>query len=51
MVCLAQKCAAVYRPRRPRQSPLYHTIERYLPEFERTYDERYAKRYGPSWPR
>jgi hypothetical protein len=23
-------------------------IERYLPEFERTYDERYARRYG-SW--
>ncbi len=40
----------VYRPRQPRQSPLYRTIERYLPEFERTYDERYAKRYGPWRP-
>jgi len=47
VVCLSTKPAAVYRPRRPRQSPLYRTIERYYPEFERTYDERYAKRYGP----
>ena len=47
VVCLSAKVAAVYRPRRPRQSPLYRTIERYYPEFERTYDERYAKRYGP----
>ncbi len=38
----------VYRPRRPRASPLYCLIERYLPEFERTYDQRYAPRYG-SW--
>jgi len=29
-------------------SPLYHLIEPYLPEFERTYDQRYAPRYG-SW--
>jgi len=36
--------------RRPRQSPLYQTIERYLPEFERSYDQRYAKRYGPWRP-
>ena len=47
VVCLSANVAAVYRPRRPRQSPLYRTIERYYSEFERTYDERYAKRYGP----
>ena len=27
-----------------------YRIDRYLPEFERTYDERYAKRYGPWGP-
>ena len=50
MVCLSPQPAAFYRPRRPRQSPLYRTIERYLPEFERTYQERYANRYGPWRP-
>ena len=40
----------MYRPRQPRQTPLYKTIERYLPEFERTYDRRYAKQYGPWRP-
>lgn len=50
MVCLSQKPTPVYRPRRPRQSPLYRTIERYFPEFERIYDERYAKLYGPWRP-
>ncbi len=46
MVSCAAQHAPVYRPRQPRQSPLYRTIERYLTEFERTYDQRYAKRYG-----
>ena len=36
VVCLAAKSALIYRPRRPRQSPLYKTIESYLAEFERT---------------
>jgi ribosomal protein S27E len=49
MVCTATK-PAVYRPRRPRESPLYRTIERYLPEFERIYARRYARRYGPWRP-
>jgi hypothetical protein len=47
VVCLVAKPAPIYRPRQSRQSPLYKTIERYLPEFERTYDRRYAKQYGP----
>ena len=50
VVCLAAKPAPIYRPRQPRQTPLYKTIERYLPEFERTYDRRYAKQYGPWRP-
>ncbi|MDA7903326.1 transposase [Mariniblastus sp.] len=49
MVCSGTKLA-VYRPRRPRASPLYRTIERYLPAFERCYDQRYANRYGPWRP-
>jgi hypothetical protein len=49
MVCTVTK-PAVYRPRRPRESPLYRTIERYLPEFERIYARRYARRYGPWRP-
>jgi hypothetical protein len=36
MVSLATNPTPIYRPRQPRQSPLYKTIERYLPEFERT---------------
>ncbi len=50
MVSCAAQHAPVYRPRQPRRSPLYRTIERYFPEFERTYDQRYAKRYGPWRP-
>ena len=47
MACSAIK-PAVCRPRRPRASPLFHTIERYLRQFERCHDQRYANRYG-SW--
>ena len=50
MVSCAAQHAPVYRPRQPRCSPLYRTIERYFPEFKRTYDLRYAKRYGPWRP-
>jgi hypothetical protein len=50
VVCTSSPVAAVYRPRQPRQSPLYQVIERYYPEFERAYDERYAKLYGPWRP-
>ncbi|MDA1278415.1 MAG: transposase [Verrucomicrobia bacterium] len=50
MVCKASKASPVYRSRRPRQSPLYRLIERYWPEFKRTYRQRYQKRYGPWRP-
>ena len=46
MVALLQKPAPVYRPRRPRQSPLYRIIEQFFPQFEQLYPERYEKRYG-----
>ena len=48
MVAVSCPTAPAYRPRQPRVSPLYRLIERYLPEFERTYGQRYAPRYG-SW--
>ncbi len=46
MVALCPESVAVYRPRRPRESPLYRIIERYFPQFEDMYPERYEKRYG-----
>ncbi len=46
MGCPVAKCARVYRPRRPRESPLYRLLDRYYDEFERVYDQRYQKRYG-----
>jgi hypothetical protein len=44
------KIAAFYQRRPPRQSPLYRIIERFYPEFERTYDASYGRRYGPWRP-
>ena len=46
MVCLSPQVATVYRPRQPRQPPPHQLIERYYPEFERSYDERYQQPYG-----
>ncbi len=46
MPCPASIHARVYRPRRPRESPLYRLVERSFDEFERVYAERYQKRYG-----
>ena len=46
MVALSQKPAPVYRPRRPGQSPLYRILERFVPQFEQIYSERYEKRCG-----
>ena len=42
--------SSVYCPRKPRESPLYKLIERYLPQFEHLYPERFEKRYGPWRP-
>ena len=46
MVCSSSEVTNVYRPRQPRQSPLYRLVERYYPEFERTYATWYEPRYG-----
>lgn len=42
--------AGGYEPRNPRASPLYALVEDYYEEFERIYDERYQRHYGP-WRR
>ncbi len=36
----------LYRPRRPRTSPLYRLLEDHFAEFTTVYDERFAHRYG-----
>jgi len=36
----------VYRPRRPRQSPLWQCLSRHLDAFQEIYEERYPPRYG-----
>ncbi|MBM3789631.1 MAG: transposase [Acidobacteria bacterium] len=38
--------AAFYRPRNPRESPLYRLLEEHYEEFERVYPERYQQHYG-----
>jgi hypothetical protein len=37
----------VYKPRRPRESPLYRLVERHLEELLRVWPERFARRHGP----
>ena len=36
--------ARIYRPRRPRASPLYRLIEDHFEEFATVYDERLSRR-------
>ena len=36
----------VYRPRRPRESPLWRLTEEHLETFKQVYDDRFAQRYG-----
>jgi len=38
--------APFYRPRCPRDSPLFQLLERHFAEFERVYAERFAASYG-----
>jgi hypothetical protein len=40
----------VYRPRRPRASPLYRLLDEHFRTFTTVYDERFAPRFGP-WRR
>lgn len=38
--------SGVYRPRRPRASPLYRLINDHFQEFTTVYDERFQRRWG-----
>jgi hypothetical protein len=46
MSCGTKEAGGVYRPRHPQQSPFYRLVERFYPEFEAVYEERYQERYG-----
>jgi len=39
--------AGIYRPRRTQSSPLYRLLQEHFEEVARTYEERFAHRYGP----
>jgi len=38
--------SGVYRPRRPRESPLWRLTEEHLETFKQVYDDRFAQSYG-----
>ena len=44
-VCSPRK-PALYKPRRPREMPLYKLVFEYFDEFERVYSERYQAEFG-----
>jgi hypothetical protein len=44
MPCRAKEAGGVYRPRHPQQTPFYQLVERFYPEFEAVYEERYGFR-------
>ena len=46
MPCGAKEAGAVYRSRHPQESPFYKLVERFYPQFEAVYEERYQARYG-----
>ena len=37
---------AVYKPRKPKASPLYQCISEHFSEFESVYEERYQYKFG-----
>jgi hypothetical protein len=43
-------CARVYRPRRPKDSPLFRLVNEHIEKFLSVYDERFAPRHGPLRP-
>ncbi len=36
----------VYKPRKPKASPLYQSISEHFSEFESVYEERYQNKFG-----
>ncbi len=43
-------CARVYRPRRPRESPLYRLVSQHIDELLRVWPERFSRTHGPLRP-
>jgi hypothetical protein len=46
VACGSKETGGVYRSRRPQESPFYKLVERFFPQFEAVYQERYQERYG-----
>lgn len=46
MLCGAKEVGGAYRPHHAQQSPFYRLVERFYPQFEAVYEERYQERYG-----
>ena len=47
---MAECAKGVYRPRRPRETPLYRLVEEHYERFEQVYPERYADKDGYAVP-
>jgi hypothetical protein len=48
--CLRKPTTTVYRPRRPRSSPLYQILEQHFDRFCVIHEEEYEREYGPLRP-
>jgi len=46
MGCGPEVAGSVYHPRQPQQTPFYQLVQRFYPQFEAVYPERYQERYG-----
>jgi Transposase zinc-binding domain len=46
MGCGPEVAGSVYHPRQPQQTPFYQLVQRFYPQFEAVYEERYQERYG-----
>ena len=43
-------CTRIYRPRKPKESPLFRLVSEHIEEFLHVYPERFAKEHGPLRP-
>jgi hypothetical protein len=43
-------CTRIYRPRKPKESPLFRLVSQHIEAFLRVYPERFAKEHGPLRP-
>ena len=46
MGCGPEVAGSVYHPRQPQQTAFYQLVQRFYPQFEAVYAERYQERYG-----